>query len=334
MTALISLGNLRFLSVAFTAAFVMTGVAFAQNRNSGARLEKPSTVTITAGLQGLPYLPLLVAEKKGVFGSHNLTVNTVTVAGGSAVIAVAAGRADMTVTLPENIINAYVQGGTVLKIVGALVTKDLYGAYVNPSIKTVKDLIGKKIAIFGPPHDGVGLQLLTVLDGAGVKEAQVQFVSIGGLGARLAALTNNQVSATLLFPPFDLQAERAGYSQIVNLNDYLPGYPNEVIATSPDVIKNKAPEVRAFLAAIAEAVDFINANEDEAMKILIDATGADPVLTRSSFNRSMKGAYAKGAAIDPKALELLLAHYAKFTGTKVDQLPSLSGLYDPSFLPK
>src|SRR3546814_2243474 len=86
---------------------------------SEARLDEPTTLRVTAGLQGLPYMTFIVAMEEGLFEENNLEVELVEVAGTNAVAAVAAGQADVTITLPENIVNARAQGSD-LKIIGEI----------------------------------------------------------------------------------------------------------------------------------------------------------------------------------------------------------------------
>src|SRR3546814_703458 len=86
---------------------------------SEARLDEPTTLRVTAGLQGLPYMTFIVAMEEGLFEENNLEVELVEVAGTNAVAAVAAGQADVTITLPENIENARAKGSD-LTIIGEI----------------------------------------------------------------------------------------------------------------------------------------------------------------------------------------------------------------------
>src|SRR3546814_17211625 len=48
---------------------------------SEARLDEPTTLRVTAGLQGLPYMTFIVAMEEGLFEENNLEVELVAVAG-------------------------------------------------------------------------------------------------------------------------------------------------------------------------------------------------------------------------------------------------------------
>src|SRR3546814_15056428 len=68
---------------------------------SEARLDEPTTLRVTAGLQGLPYMTFIVAMEEGLFEENNLEVALVEVAGPKAVAAVAAGQTAVPHPQPE-----------------------------------------------------------------------------------------------------------------------------------------------------------------------------------------------------------------------------------------
>lgn len=293
-----------------------------------AALAEPTTLNITAGLQGLPYLQLLVAEDQGYYDERNLDVETIEVAGTTAIAAVEAGQADLTVTLPENIINARAQGST-LKIVGATVSENLYRLYATPDITSLDDLAGQQVGMFNEGN-GTDIQLRWLLDQEGAGHEQSTFVALGGLTDRLAALLNDQVKASLLFPPFDVEALRGGLTELAVMRDYVQGYPNEVIAVTDQYLADNPDVVRAFLSAVGEASTFIDENPDEAIRIAAEATDADQELIAEAF-ALMEGTFAENAAVDPAGLEWTLGIVSQYSA--VGELPTLDDLYDPSYVP-
>lgn len=293
-----------------------------------AALDEPATLNITAGLQGLPYLQLLVAEDQGYYEDRNLTVQTIEVAGTTAIAAVEAGQADVTVTLPENIINARAQGST-LKIVGATVSENLYRLYATRDISSLEDLAGRQVGMFNEGN-GTDIQLRWLLDQEGAGHEQSTFVALGNLSDRLAALQNGQVAATLLFPPFDVQALRADLPELAVMRDYVEGYPNEVIAVTDQFLADNPDAIRAFLAAIGEATTFINENPEEAVRIAAEATDAEEELLAEAF-ALMEGTFAENAAVQPEGLQWTLDIVSQYT--EAGELPTVEELYDPSYLP-
>src|SRR3546814_4714361 len=84
-------------------------------------------------------------------------------------------QADVTITLPENIVNARAQGSD-LKIIGATVTENLYRLYVGDDIESLEDLAGQNVAMFNEGN-GTDIQLRWLLDEEGAGSAESTFRS-------------------------------------------------------------------------------------------------------------------------------------------------------------
>lgn len=309
-------------------ATTITGQTSTTVEEFPARLDEPARVTVTAGLQGLPYLPMVVAQAEGMFEDNNLTVEFVEVAGTNAVTAVAAGQADVTITLPENIVNAWAQGAP-LKIIGATVTENLYRLFVSDDINTVADLEGKQLAMFNEGN-GTHIQLAWLLDEEGAGADQSTFVAVGGLADRLAALQNEQVSGTLLFPTFDVQAQRAGLKELVAMKEYVTGYPNEVVAVSETTIAERPEVLTAFLDALIRAGEFIVNNPDRAMNIEAESSGTELGVVQEAFE-FMKDTFAYDARVNPEGLQWTIDVVKDYA--TLPQVPTVEDLYDDSLFP-
>jgi len=294
-----------------------------------ARLDEHATITVTAGLQGLPYLPMVVAAEEGLFEDNNLTVEFVETAGTNAVTAVAAGQADITITLPENIVNAWAQGAP-LKIIGATVTENLYRLYVGNDIETLDDLAGKLLGMFNEGN-GTHIQLAWLLDEEGAGSAESTFVAVGGLADRLASLQNDQISGTLLFPSFDVQAERAGLRELAAMKDYVDGYPNEVIAVTETTIAERPEVLRAFLDALIRGGDLIKSDPERAIAIAAETSGTEFSVIEEGFE-FMKDTFAYDARVDPGGLQWTIDVVVEYAS--LPKVPTTEDLYDDSLLPE
>ncbi|MBI1997433.1 MAG: ABC transporter substrate-binding protein [Deltaproteobacteria bacterium] len=90
-----------------------------------------------------------------------------------------------------------------------------YFLTVKREIKSVKELKGKRIASgsFGAAAD-LALRTVAKQDGLDPDRDLVRLQMRGG-GARYAALLGGSVDATILTLPYNLQAEKAGYKDLL-----------------------------------------------------------------------------------------------------------------------
>ena len=82
------------------------------------------------------------------------------------------------------------------------------GIHARGDVESLADLAGCRFAV-DAPDNGFALIAKRLLRDAGV---EVDYVVVGGVRERLDALLGGQVDATLLGPPFDKLAEKAGFA--------------------------------------------------------------------------------------------------------------------------
>jgi len=138
----------------------------------------------------------VVAMERGYFREEGLNVEVVRAGGGVATPALLSGQLHFS-TSAGAALSAAIRGGPV-KTVYTHLSRPTYKLVSNkPEIKTVKDLIGKKVAIstFG---DTGHLATLLVLKKHGIPPSAVLFIMVGTNEARAAAFKAGFVDATPL----------------------------------------------------------------------------------------------------------------------------------------
>lgn len=286
-------------------------------------------LTIAVASSGIPFLQIDAAEAQGFYEEQNLEVKFLEVEGSAAATAaVESGQADVMITLPEGVITANAAGST-LKMIGATVNENLYRLYVAEGIASLDDLAGKTVAML-IEGNGTDIQARWLLDNHGPGADQATFVATGALPNRLAALQAGQAQATFLFPPFDVQASKAGLESIVEMGDYVEGYPNEVIATRQTTIDEKPEALRAFMAAIVDAANWLVDNPEDAIALAVEVTGVEPDVAAEAYEFT-KPAYAVDGAISEEGLQWTLDVMSEYM--EVENLPAAEDVYDGSFLP-
>lgn len=296
---LASLGSLLML---LTACSGNSGPDAAADEESGA------AATLTFGLTSpsMNFLPYYVAQERGLFDDRALTVEEVQVDGSAVAIrAAVSGDVDLMGLLPEGALTGIAQGAT-MKIVGATNNKIAYQLFVRPGITSIDDLAAKKIAIL-TQGNGTDILMRWLLDEEGQGADKSTFIAAGGMKERLAAMTNGQVDATLLAPPFAAAALSAGMTQLGDLTELIPSYngPN-VIAATDRSIEEKRQAVQDFMSAMAEAAQWVLDNPDKAIAIGQERLGLEPDAARSSF-AFLENSWSADASADEEGIRFSIA---------------------------
>src|SRR3546814_354799 len=179
-------------------------------------------------------------------------------------------------------------------------TENLYRLYVGDDIESLEDLAGQNVAMFNEGN-GTDIQLRWLLDEEGAGSAESTFVAVGGLAERFAAVQNGQAAGTLLFPPFDVQADRAGLTELAAMNEFVDGYPNEVVAVSESTIGEQPEALRAFLDALIRAGELIQEDPDRAVQVVAESSGTDIDVIQEGFD-FMEDTIANDARGHPEGL--------------------------------
>jgi NitT/TauT family transport system substrate-binding protein len=151
------------------------------------------------------YMDHFVALEKGYFREQNLEY--VRAGGGVATPALLSGEVHLS-TSAGSALSAALRGGPV-KIVYTNLSKPSYKLIATkPEIQTLKDLLGKRVAInsFG---DTQHLALLLLLKNYRVPPTSVLFIAMGRNETRFAAVKTGAIDATLMLPRDVLQVGRS-----------------------------------------------------------------------------------------------------------------------------
>ena len=174
-------------------------------------------------------LPAWVAQGQGFFAKHGIEVN-ITHTPNSVFLMknLIEGKFDLTVTAMDNLV-AYQEGQGEAEYEGSCdlvafmgVDDSFQSLMASPDIKSVADLCGKKIAV-DALTTGYAFILREMIARAGMTDADVNWVKVGGGAQRLEALIKGEQDATLLNTPLDLAAEARGFTRLMRAKDELGG---------------------------------------------------------------------------------------------------------------
>jgi ABC-type nitrate/sulfonate/bicarbonate transport system substrate-binding protein len=276
-----------------TLTIVIVGFALESSAQANPYLAKPGevpaktrigTCAITGG-----FMHLYAALENRLFDKYGIDVEHIVVRGGNvALAALAADEIDFLYCNADANIGRIATG-----VDGKLIASPLIGLpYVVLARKDVKvpaDLRGKSIGVTRP-GDFTYKLAKEFLKKFGLSEKEVTLSPVGGTPTeRYTALTQNIFQATLIQPPLDARGKKDGFNVIYRLSDL--GYPfiYSSLFTNSKTLRNRLGLVQKMVAALAEAVYFVERNPDRAMA----AVGKTLRLNDTDALQSAYESYAK-----------------------------------------
>jgi NitT/TauT family transport system substrate-binding protein len=248
----------------------------------GAKSEAEPLKEVSVGIfPSKTFAPLQLGIDKGIFAKHGLELSLESSQGGAATLpAVATGSIDVAIGNPVSVITAASKGLDVKIIAGysydgpALQDTILVAALPNSGIVTAKNLAGRNVAVNSLKGAGeLGIREAVERDG-GDPEA-VKFTEIG-FPDMAAQLLNGGVDAVMLSQPFLQDVMDAG-GVIVSDFQKDAGLGGTILVTfssGPFAAQNPAI-LKSFQTALAESLEYAEANPDEMRDLLPDFLGVD-----------------------------------------------------------
>lgn len=278
---------------------------------------------------------VIIADKKGFFTKHGVEVKPVYYdVFSKALPDLASGQLDGgTFTIGDTLnINSH----TNLTAVGM---SDDGGANVivgQPGITNISDLRGKSIGvIIGSAHE---LIIENMLASAGLNTNDVNYVDVDPENV-LKEIKKNNIQAGLTWEPYSTAAISAGYPMLYT-SDQFAGLFGDVIVFRRDVVLERPEDIRNYLKAWYEAVDFRRKNPAESNQLIAFALNIPPEEVQGDarlFTLSEAQAmYAQ--SIDKNAnsiykLAQINADYMIRNGI-LTKIPPIDQLFDPAYLDK
>ena len=226
-------------------------------------------------------LPMYVAEAEGLFTKHGVTVEFIPVASApERDQLLAAGQADGTVneTLSVMLFNKDIVQMQAVRY--ALRPVEGFGhffilASAKSGITDAQELKGVEIGV----SQGTVIEYATerLLQAEGLTSDEIKTIAVPKIPDRMALLGSGELSAGVLPDPLASLAVSQGAVKV--LDDSLhPEYGFSVISFRKEVIDANPDAVKAFLAAIEEATDLINADASKYTSLLSDKGLVPPPL--------------------------------------------------------
>jgi len=278
--------RIAVIGLSLTAAMLMLSPIAATGQPS---LQK---VRVASPTKGIPFFPMYVARDFGFFRGEDLLVEEIVMGLDVAIAGVLAGELGY-VTGTGSATRAAVAGAPVKAVMFAF-EKVLFTLHVLPSIKSIADLRGKRLAVNRPvTTDAVFAR--AALERGGVDPATVTFSSMVATSTRLAALKSRAVEAAVLTPPFDAVGIKEGYRVLARAADVLD-MPWTGLATSTRRLAEKPGEVKAMIRAMLKSLQFIRQNRDGSIALIRKEFQLEESLAAHVYDEMVRALSSDGTA--------------------------------------
>lgn len=284
---------------------------------------------------GVGNLALFAGEAKGIFAKHGLKVELqftpnspeqrTGLAQGAFEIAHAA--VDNAVAMVE------VAGADTVIVLGG--DSSMQELFVRPPIQSVAELRGKTV-IVDAPNTAYALMLKKILLLGGVKPGDYTVKPTGGTVTRLGLLKENpDYAATMLNPPYSLQARRDGLHSL-GLGVRLIGrYQGVGAFVMRPWARANAATLERYIAGYLDSLRWVlnPANKTEASVLIAERLKVAPDIAAATYERAADpvGGLAPDAKFDLEGFKNVLALRAEIEGQWGGRLPAPDKYYDLSY---
>lgn len=279
---------------------IIVFVAIACSPNDSGIEQKTKRPTLTLGiLPDVDSIPFIIAQEKGFFREHNLTVKLQSFT--SAINRDSALQsANLDGAVSDMLAAAFAKDGG-FNISMTSLTNGSYKILAHPSAGTVSivDLKTKTVGI--SKNTLIEYLTDTMLTAAGLHPSNVQKIIISQMPARLELLNSGKIAAATLPEPLASIAIKNG-AKLLGSSDSLGINPGVLVFTA-SAIREKSQEIQAMYQAYNKAVGYLSSQ--------LTANDLDLIIEKGGFPASVKGhlvipAYTQAAVPDPQELESVL----------------------------
>jgi NitT/TauT family transport system substrate-binding protein len=202
----------------------------------------------------------------GIFKKHGIHIELVYIPGGSLSVQALIGNSlDMLLAGGTPLVYAVLKGAD-LKFIAGLNNRMPYVLVARDGINSADQLRGKKIGIsrFGSNTDFV-VKLAATQMGLNPKR-DIQIIQVGGPDARVVALKNGIVDATVVTPELVLLGRKLGYHTLFDLVEREIEYLQIGVAARTDYLKSQNDTARRLTRAYLESIKYYVSHREEAIK--------------------------------------------------------------------
>jgi NitT/TauT family transport system substrate-binding protein len=248
--------------------------------------------------------PSWVTVEKGLWRKYGLEVELIYLDGGArSVASLIGGSAQIILGSDVLVTVANIKGANLIRL--GVTTNTLgYSLVTTPNIKSITELKGKTLGIT-MGRDAAYARLAKILVDNGVDpKGDVKLLPIGGgPSGRVAAMQAGLVQGTMLTPPTDLVAEKAGLRILSRID--VPSFAGGINTTAALLQKNRGM-VLNFLKGYIEGIHYLKENKDESLKVFAKYLRNTDAKSISYLYDEIVGRVERGLRPQPESVRFLL----------------------------
>lgn len=231
----------------------------------------PTQLRIAIEQTWVGYLPMIIAQEKGLFAQQGVSIKLIHQENGSAANhAYEVGEVDGVLSVFADSLMMNVRGipAQAVYVIDSSNTADMIVA--KPEYHNLAELRGKTIAF-----DGINsfshLFVIKALEKSGILEGDFHAANLP-IAEVLSALESGKIDAGYVYTPESNAAIAEGYRALVTAND-VPGIITDVLTLRPNVITERPQEIAKIIKALIAARHFMLQHPQESLELLAKVTG-------------------------------------------------------------
>jgi ABC-type nitrate/sulfonate/bicarbonate transport system substrate-binding protein len=282
-------------------------------------------IRISQAAIGVSTLVVYVAVDEGFFAQQHLKGTIYTIPSGvPSIAALSRGDTDFSNTPTEAVIG--VTQGLPLRAVFETWRSTPWTVTGKAELKSLADLKGKTIAV-SSPSTGAYLYLQAALKKAGMSMNDVKTLTIANTGVGFSQLAAGNVDAAALSPPFDAQAEEAGFHEVAFIGDALD-VPYSGLSTTTGFIQGHRPQLVSVLRAMVDASAWVKAHPAEATDFYAKISGSSPDIAKRSVAK-MIPLLSENHEASLGGIQQIIDSQAEASQSRIDVKPEQTVDYGP-----
>lgn len=245
-----------------------------------------STLTIGDTAIGAGYTDIYVGIEDGIYKKHGLNVTLKQLNTSTQLVPALVGGSVQIGAGPADNIAAAIMGGVHMKLIALSEATYNVQMWGDPDIVSVKDLVGKKVAVTQPESES-DVALTDLLKKNGLSENDVHRVNTSGIPAMISALYSRAVNAIVSQPPQITATAAKGYHLIADLSGMPFAVGTYVVTTK--YAQDNSTVLQRFAEAEVEILKFLRSHPDETLKAIEKDSGiSDPALAKQAYDFFLK----------------------------------------------
>ncbi len=252
------------LAAALFIGNLLTPAAAIANPYLARQGEIPVSVRVATCAVSGGFIHLYTALDNRLFDKYGIRVNHIYIRGATIALAALSGDEIQFIYCAADGTIPGMATGIDGKLVAAPLVGLPYVLLARKDIKSPEDLKGKSIGVTRPGELSFRLSR-AVLRKFNLSEDDVKLRPIGGSQSeRYNAMVQDIIQAIIITPPLDVRGKRDGFNLIYRLNDLNLPFIYSSLHTNSKTIQERPQLVQRFVAAMAEAVQFVEKNPEKA----------------------------------------------------------------------